>query len=111
MLPAHQRFHTRDRERVDRNSGLVVKQKLFVLDRAAQIALEFQTLSRQLVHVCGKKLVFRAARSLRFVQRSTRILQQRLAVVAVERKKTDADTRSREQLVTRQIERKLQELR
>src|ERR1041385_7893260 len=100
MLPAYESFQTRDRERVDRHSRLIVKQKLFVLDGAAQIALELETFRGKLVHVGCEELVIRAARSFRFVQRGARVLQQRLAILAVEWKQADADARGRKQFIS-----------
>src|ERR1043165_7500627 len=85
--------------------------ELFVLDRLAQITLELEPFRGQFVHVGRKELVVRATRSLCFVQRGTRILQQRLAILAIEKKQAHTDTRGRKELMTRQIERKLQDLR
>src|SRR5215813_1015703 len=104
MLPADQRFDARNRQRVHRDSRLVMNQELFVLDRPTQITLERQAFGGQLMHVSSVELVIRAARSLRFVKRGSSVLQQRLAIFAVERKQTDTDARSRKELVTRQIE-------
>ncbi len=111
MLPAHQRLDTRNRERVNRNSRLIVNQKLLVLDRPPQITLERQPLRCQFVHVCRVELVIGATGSLRFVQRRACVLQQRLTVFTVKRKQAHTDARSRKKLVTGQIERELQHLR
>src|SRR5262245_6262079 len=81
------------------------------MNRPTQITFKRQPACSQLVHICGEKLIVRTARPLCLVQRGTRILQQRLAIVTIDRKQTYADTRSREELMTRKIERELQHLR
>src|SRR5215213_829875 len=88
-----------------------MKQKLFILDGAPQTTLERQTPRRQVVNVSGEELVVCSARFLRLVERGASVLQQRVRILAVQWKQTDADTRGRKQLVTRLIERKLQHLR
>jgi hypothetical protein len=99
MLPVHQRFDAADLAGRELHLGLVMQDKLLVLDRIPKLTLEREPLERDRVHLRGKELEIVAAKFLRRVHRRVGRLDQGLAVVAVRRVHGDADAGADDEFV------------
>src|ERR1019366_9174281 len=104
MAPADQRLHAYDLVRLEAHFRLVVQHELLVIDRAPQIAFEFQAGDRLCAHPCVEDLETRSAERLGFVHGPVRIAKDlgRSAITGVAR--SNSDTRGGEHFFAFQLE-------
>jgi len=105
MAPADQRLHPDDRAVDEVDLGLVVEAELVALERLVQIDFQRELLHCAGVHVPVVVLVVVPAVLLCIVARGVGILEQAVAVDAVERIDSDADARAQDDFVTGDVER------
>src|ERR1022692_3027448 len=104
MAPADQRLHAYDLVRLEAHFRLVVQHELLVIDRAPQIAFEFQAGDRLFAHPGVEDLETRSAERLGFVHGGVRIAQDLGRSVIAGAAGNDADTRGGEHFFAFQLE-------
>src|SRR5438093_10898968 len=105
MPPAQQRLETADEAALEGHLGLVVEEKLFLIDGPAQRRLHPHARERPLVHLAGEVLVGVAALFLGAIHGGVGVHDQGFGVVAVGREQGDADARADIGVVRIELER------
>ena len=105
MPPAQQRLETADEAALEGHLGLVVEEKLFLIDGPAQRRLHPHARERPLVHLAGEVLVGIAALFLGAIHGGVGVHDQGFGVVAVGREQRDADARADVGVVRIELER------
>ena len=91
MAPAHQRFHAGQRTRDDIEIGLVLEQQFVPRHGFAQRALEHQLRACQRAHFARVELVVVAPQALRPEHRRFGVYQQFGHIIAIPRRRDNAD--------------------
>ena len=108
MLPADQRLKAGELPAVERDDRLIMNSQLFAVDCAAQVVLHLQHINRVRVHAFVENLVARFALSFRAVHCRIGVAQHVLRMIVTRGTKRDAEAGSGKNLVTAEIERRLE---